>query len=163
MENIAVEHKDLRRVIRKVLAENQETFFYQAPITVGSINNTRINGDNMEVDFATDKHVPMRFSCPAKAYDTWSQTADDDSVQAFMIQFFDGAKAEDEQDIQSDDTLDEIVDDSGNLMGNQDTPSNSTNAGIGIGATSDSERTIPQTFGKSTRYYGGMGMGIVVW
>lgn len=66
--------------------------------------------------------------------------------------------------IQKDITVNEIIDDEGNIMPDDDTPNNATNSHVGIDNNWDLERTA-RTLGKDKyKYYSGSyGQGFVTW
>ena len=60
------------------------------------------------------------------------------------------------------DTLDEIVDEYGDIMSDDDMPNNANDSMVGK-SKFDSEKAIKQTIAKSKRYYGDLGLGVVTW
>lgn len=67
-------------------------------------------------------------------------------------------------DVPVEETVNEIIDDEGNIMADDDKPNNATNSMVGSKNTWDLDRTA-KTLGKNKyRYYGGgYGQGFVTW
>lgn len=74
----------------------------------------------------------------------------------YLVKFFDNSE-EAEQ-------LDEIIDDTNEIMPDQDMPSNATNRMVGSDQTMDLEKIFKKSMPKSIRNYSGnLGLGTVVW
>lgn len=61
-------------------------------------------------------------------------------------------------------SVNEIVDDDGSIMSNDDKPNNSTNSMVGSKNTWDLDHVYKSSIPKSQRYYSGyFGIGVVTW
>lgn len=150
----------IRDSIIKMLNENKEPFFYLAPDIVGSINNANLNAKNnsFRIDFDTKDGRSLSLTVPFKTFSSWSNDNRYSDARNFVVTFIKQSSPLED----NDERLDEIIDEFGNIMGDDDEPNNATNSMIGK-SKFDSERAIKQTVPKSKRYYGDLGLGIITW
>ena len=139
---------------------------YLAPDVVGSINNANIDKDKnvLTIDFTNSKNnAPMKFISRPETFHNWAKNdefnSEESNVQSFLRDFLQNAQ---EKSINGEEQLDEIIDEFGNLIGNNDLPSNATNSMAGL-TKFDTEKTIKQTLPVSNKRYTPYGLGYVLW
>jgi hypothetical protein len=153
----------IRNVLFEGFNEREEPFFYLAPDIVGSVAGANMNMDKnvFSVDFMTTDGRNMTLKVKNDSANNWFQKneGEDFGVYEFVKDFI--SKSKPEEELESD-TLDEIVDEYGDIMGDDDMPNNANDAMIGK-SKFGSEKAIKQTIPKSKRYYGDLGLGVITW
>ena len=141
----------------------QEKPFYLAPDIIGSINKAHLDKKEniFHTDFNTTDGRNLKFKTKADSFFKWVGDneiggKEEDMIKKFLSDFLTNAK-----EVGSE-NLEEIVDDMGNLIGNDDLPNNSNNSMIGT-AHMDTDKAIHQTVPKSRRFYGTYGLGYISW
>jgi hypothetical protein len=84
---------------------------------------------------------------------------DSDVFRNYLMDFFESSK-----EAEKVEELTEIIDDTNEIMPDEDLPSNSSNRMIGANHTMDLEKIFKRSMPKSVRNYSGnLGLGTVVW
>ena len=123
--------------------------------------DTSNNFISIKFDTTYEKTFTLYF--PLKSFQQWLQgylkQNDDTTFLVFLKQFFSSAKEETKEGIA------EVIDDSNEVMANDDMPNNSTNSMVGgADQTMDLEKVFKKSMPKSVRNYSGnLGLGSVVW
>jgi len=161
----------IRKLIFEVLNEcshklekqnKDKDFYYLAPNVIGSINNSNIDKEKnvFIVNFTKTDNTPLKFVSRPETFFNWAGSTDikqdNNNISKFLKDFIQNKTDEPEGQ------LDEIIDDDGNLIGNNDVPSNATNSMVGL-TKFDTSKVARQTLAKSKRLYTPYGIGYVVW
>lgn len=154
----------IKAITLKNLRESSEPFFYLAPDVVGSINNsyTAKGSKLFVVDFNTIDDHNMKLIVPKKCYQDYvSQNPDTNGeiVKNFLIKFLDGAKPYKKDE----DTLDEIVDEFGDLYSSTDDLPADLRSSPGYNQTKNSSNGKSQFAAQYTRMISPLGYGGVTW
>ena len=150
---------NVKNRIINMLKENDESFFYVAPDIVGSVASANLDlGKNtFTTNFDTTDGRNLGLIVPAKTFQDWDEE-NDGNVKDFVLSFIKVSKPLEDDD----EMLDEIVDEYGNLMGDEEEPANKNFVHVGKSKFS-TDRAIKQTIPKSKRYYGDLGIGVITW
>ena len=155
--------KQLRSILIEGFNDRDESFYYLAPDIVGSVASANMNVDKniFIIDFRTTDGRDMNLKVKNDCVNNWMNNSENQNsnIVDFVKDFIHMSKSEDEL---SQETLDEIVDEYGDIMSNDDMPNNANDSMVGK-SKFDSEKAIKQTIAKSKRYYGDMGLGVVTW
>tara|TARA_R110000868_G_scaffold105774_10_gene290460 strand:- start:12472 stop:12954 length:483 start_codon:yes stop_codon:yes gene_type:complete len=155
--------KELRNILIESFNDRDESFYYLAPDIVGSVANANMDVDKdiFIIDFSTTDGRDMNLKVKNDCINNWmgDEVNQNSNIIDFVKEFIQKSKSEDEF---SENTLDEIVDEYGDIMPNDDMPNNSNNSMVGK-SKFGSEKAIKQTIAKSKRYYGDLGLGVVTW
>lgn len=149
--------------------DKKEAMFYLAPDTIGSINNAHLDkkANSFSTDFSTTDGRNMKFHTKGETFFKWAGENDinkdgsqDDMIKNFLVAFLTNSEQQDQR--QYDQPLEEIVDDMGNLIGNNDQPNNSSFNMIGTSHL-DTDKAVTQSVPKSKRFYSSYGTGYISW
>lgn len=155
--------KELRNILIEGFNDRNESFYYLAPDIVGSVANANMDIDKniFVIDFVTTDGRGMNLKVKNDCINSWMNNSENQNSKIidFVKDFIHTSKSEDEL---NQDTLDEIVDEYGDIMSNDDMPNNSNDSMVGK-SKFGSEKAIKQTIAKSKRYYGDLGLGVVTW
>jgi hypothetical protein len=99
----------------------------------------------------------MDLKVPYDSFSKWHQDNNDSEIKDFLIKFIECSKQLEEEEM-----LDEIVDEYGEIMGDDDRPSNHNFSSVGK-SKFGTDKTIKQTIPKSKRFYGDLGLGVISW
>lgn len=154
----------IKALVLKNLRESTEPFFYLAPDVVGSINNAYPAKSNklFVVDFNTIDNHNMKLIVPKTTYKNYvatNQEPDADVIKGFLLKFLDGARPHTEQD----GTLDEMVDEFGELYDDKDDLPADTRANPGYNQKKNSANGPRQFAAQYTRMISPLGYGGVTW
>lgn len=153
----------LRTILFESFNDRDENFYYLAPDIVGSVAsaNMDMNKDVFTIDFITTDGRNMKLKVKNNSVNNWMDKSDceNSGMVDFVKDFISSSKPEEEME---SGTLEEIVDEYGDIMGNDDMPNNSNNSMVG-NSKFGSEKAIKQTIAKSKRYYGDLGLGVITW
>lgn len=141
----------------------KEPFYTLAPDVVGSINNFKIYPDKnlAAIGFGTNDGGKFNLIVPSETMYAWmDKEGDDKPVSDFVKMFLSFSKPTDETE--GSEMLGEIVDEDGNLIGDEDRPPNANFKQIG-GSKLGSDNVMKMIVPKSKRYYGDMGLGFITW
>ena len=155
--------KELRNILIEGFNDRNESFYYLAPDIVGSVSNANMdmNKNIFVIDFNTTDGRVLNLKVKNDCFNNWlnQEECENSGVVDFVKHFISNSKSEDELET---DTLEEIVDEYGDIMNSDDMPNNSNNSMMGK-SKFGSEKAIKQTIAKSKRYYGDLGLGVVTW
>jgi hypothetical protein len=153
----------LRTILFESFNDREENFYYLAPDIVGSVAsaNMDMNKDVFTIDFITTDGRNMKLKVKNNSVNSWMDKSDceNSGMIDFVKDFISSSKSEEEME---SGTLEEIVDEYGDIIGNDDMPNNSNNSMVG-NSKFGSEKAIKQTIAKSKRYYGDLGLGVITW
>ncbi len=153
----------LRNILFESFHDRNESFYYLAPDIVGSVSNANMDIEKniFVIDFNTTDGRLLNLKVKNDCFNNWlnQEECENSGVVDFVKHFISNSKSEDELEA---DTLEEIVDEYGDIMNNDDMPNNSNNSMVGK-SKFGSEKAIKQTIAKSKRYYGDLGLGVVTW
>ncbi len=151
---------DLRNKALKFLCESEGHIHIDGSV-VGDIKDIDIDRheDYIRVDFRTTYGKDMSMLAKYGRFKNWYAANKDkfaNVFQAFVKEFIEVS------DVQPE-VVDEIVDGDGNLYGDEDLPSNSTNTMVGTSVW-DMEKVYRSSLPRSSRRYSGdLGIGIITW
>lgn len=151
---------DLKNRALRFLNES-EGHIHIDPSVVGEVKDVDINRDEdyLRVDFSTTYGQPMSMLTKYGRFKGWYEQNRDkyaNVFHAYIKEFLQMSKEEAEP-------MEEIVDGDGNLYGDDDLPSNSTNSMVGTSVW-DLEKVYRSGFARSMRRYSGdLGIGIITW
>jgi len=144
-----------------LLSEN-ENFFYADNQSIEKTTDVNIDkaGDTIKIDFDTTYGKPGSLVVKYSNFKNWYKNnidKHDNAFKAFVEEYLTDSK-------ETEEVVNEIIDDDGNIMSSDDKPNNSTNRMIGSKNNWDLEK-LYKTLPKSVRFYGGgsLGMGFVTW
>jgi len=143
-------------------SEKNDNFIYIKSDTIAKINEVDWdqNDNYIKIDFTTTYKKKYSFLTKFTDFIEWQKKVEDkkDMFKNFLKDYFDSAK---EVKVKQ---IDEIIDDTNEIMPDEDMPSNSTGRMIGTGHTMDLEKIFKRSMPKSVRNYSGnLGLGTVVW
>jgi hypothetical protein len=152
----------LKNVVLSIISENDKSFFYLAPDIIGSVNNANLDYEKniIVIDFNTTDGKNMALRTPYGCFEKWEESNKEGNgdMLKFLIDFVSKAK----EKVESDDNMNEVVDEYGDLMGDGDEPANGNFSGIGR-SKFDTDKTMYQTLAKQKRFYSDFGIGMVTW
>jgi len=144
-----------------ILSENED-FFYADNQSIEKTTDVNIDkaGDTIKIDFNTTYGKPGSLVVKYSSFKDWYKKnidKHDNVFKAFLEEYLSTSK-------ETEETVNEIIDDDGNIMSNNDKPNNATNSMVGSKNNWDLEK-LYKTLPKSIRFYGGggLGMGFVTW
>jgi hypothetical protein len=158
----------MKNSIKNFLLESEsdrdENFVYIKGDTIAKVHDVDFNSEEnfIKIDFSTTYKKKYSFVAKLTDFKNWlSKKLEGKSPNLFhdyLVDFFNSSKeAEVEQ-------IDEIVDDTNEIIPDEDMPSNSTNRMVGTSHTMDLEKIFKRSMPKSVRNYSGnLGLGTVVW
>ncbi len=153
----------IKTLFLNTLNESTEPLFHLAPDVVGSINNvySAKNKRIVVVDFNTVDDRNMKLIVPRKCYSDFSNTnpGGDNMAKSFLQAFLQGAKPHQ----QEDETLDEIVDEYGEIYDEKDDLPAAIRGNPGYGQTKHSGSAKRQMASQFSRMNGPLGYGGIVW
>lgn len=153
----------IRNLLFESLNEEGEPFFYLAPDMINKVTdaNMDMGRDVFIIKFVTTDGRDMGLTVKNDSVNNWleSEIGDNDGMLEFLKQFLEKSTSEDNMEQEN---LDEIVDEYGDIMPDDDLPNNSTNSMVGS-SKFGSDKAIKQTIPKSKRYYGDLGLGVITW
>lgn len=151
--------KKLKDLCLGVLISEGEDVISISPGEVGRVLDVNFDNDNIKFDFETSYGKKLNLVVKTKDFKKWlegNKEKTKDVFRYFIIDFLGNSSPGDE-------SLNEIVDDDGNIMGDDDMPSNSTNTLV-TSPKFDLEKIYKTMIPKSIRFYSGdMGIGAVTW
>lgn len=146
------------------LNENTNDFSYIDADSIDKIENVDISRDHnyIKIDFTTSYGKPMNAVMNYDDFMKWySKNKESENVFKDYIRSFVSSSKETEPFLPA---MNEIVDDSGNIMPSTDLPNNSTNTMVGSKLKWDLEKVYQSAVPKSLRFYSGdLGIGIITW
>lgn len=146
-----------------ILSENAD-FFYIDNKSVGNIKDVSMSktDDYIKIDFDTTYGKSVSLVTKYSNFKNWYANNIDkhnNIFKSFAQEYLLNSKETDNAP-----TVNEIVDDDGNIMSSDDKPNNATNSMIGSKNTWDLEKVYKSSIPKSIRFYSGdFGIGIITW
>ena len=149
--------KKLKDLCLSVLLNEGEEVFSLSPAEVGSIVDVNMVGDDMKIKFETSYGKAMDLVVKVIDFKSWVSSKDvNDVFKHFVVDFISNSQ-------EGDESLNEIVDDNGNIDLDGDMPNNSTNSMV-TSPKFDLEKIYKSFVPKSIRFYSGdLGLGIITW
>lgn len=149
--------KSLKDLCLNVLINEGEEVFSLSPSEVGDVIDASVIGDNIKIKFETSYGKAMDLVVKVDALKNWiSQMGTKNVFRSFVIDFLSKSQ-------EGDESINEIVDDNGDIDLDGDMPNNSTNSMV-VGPKFDLEKIYKSFVPKSIRYFSGsMGIGAIVW
>jgi hypothetical protein len=158
----------MKNSIKNFLLESEsdrdENFVYIKGDTIAKVHDVDFNSkeDFIRIDFSTTYKKKYSFVAKLTDFKNWlSGKLEGKSPNLFhdyLVDFFNSSK---EAEVKQ---IDEIIDDTNEIIPDDDMPSNATNRMVGTNHTMDLEKIFKRSMPKSVRNYSGnLGLGTVVW
>ncbi len=152
--------KKLKDLCLSVLINEGEEVVSISPEEVGKILDVNFDSEDIKFDFETSYGKEMSFVIKTSDFRKWlnnNQGKFKNVFRHFIIDFLKNSK-------QSDENLNEIIDDDGNIMADDDMPNNSTNSMV-TSPKFDLEKIYKSFMPKGIKYYNGgnFGLGFITW
>jgi hypothetical protein len=158
----------MKNSIKNFLLESEsdkdENFIYIKGDTVAKVHDVDFDSKEnfIKIDFSTTYKKKYSFVAKLTDFKKWlSDKLEGKSPNLFhdyLVDFFNSSK---EAEIKQ---IDEIIDDTNEIIPDEDMPSNATNRMVGTNHTMDLEKIFKRSMPKSVRNYSGnLGLGTVVW
>ncbi len=152
--------KKLKDLCLGVLINEGEEVVSISPGEVGKILDVKFDSEDIKIDFKTSYDKNLSLVIKMDDFKKWLKNKAGEKMKKMFHQFVIDFLT---QSSQGDESLNEIIDDSGNIMGDDDLPSNSTNTLV-KSPKFDLEKIYKSFVPKSIRFYSGdMGIGAIVW
>lgn len=155
----------MKHSIKNFLLESMhdwnEDFNHISEDTVGGVTNVRFDkeDDFIKIDFTTSFGSEASMLTSYKRFKKWFQKnckGDKSPYKKFIKDFLKVSQETKKE-------LDEIIDDDGNIIGDDDMPPNTTNTMVGTSKW-DTDKVYQTSIPKSIRMYSGdLGIGIITW
>lgn len=149
--------KRLKDLCLNVLLNEGEDIFSLSPSQVENVLDVNIINDDIRIKLETSYGKPIDLVVKLEDLKKWASTkAAKNIFKDFAIDFIANSK-------EGDASLNEIIDDDGNIIGDDDMPNNSSN-NLVVGPKFDLEKIYKSFIPKSLRFYSGsMGTGFITW
>lgn len=152
--------KKLKDLCLGVLINEGEEVISISPGEVGKILDVNFDSEDIKIDFNTSYEKKLSLVIKMDDFKKWLSKKAGEKMQKMFHQFIIDFLT---QSSEGDESLNEIIDDSGNIMGDDDLPSNSTNTLV-KSPKFDLEKIYKSFVPKSIRFYSGdLGIGIITW
>ena len=146
-------------------SERDDDFTYIKGNTIAKVLDVDFDNksDYIKIKFLTTYKKKYSFVIKFTDFKKWLATnlkkeEKTSLFKKYLSDYFDSAK---EADVEQ---IDEIIDDTNEIMPDQDISSNATGRMVGAGHTMDLEKIFKRSMPKSVRNYSGnLGLGTVVW
>ena len=155
--------KELRDRIRKIIlesAESMEIDVQQEPqIDLSNVvSSDLVHKKYLKVIFKNSAGQNFCLYIPVSSFSSWydSSRPSGNVLHKFVNEFVQQPAVEDES------LMNEIVDEFGDLIGDEDEPNNSTNSMVGK-SKFGTDKAIRQTIPRMKSYDSNLGRGIVTW
>jgi hypothetical protein len=145
-----------------ILSENENHLHLDAD-TISTVSDVDINKskDKITITFTTTYGKDAALTVDYSQFKKWfldNANKEKDTFKDFVIDFVSNSKETEAP------TVNEIVDDDGNIMPSDDKPKNTTNQMVGYNNTWDLEKLgKTQRFRSNKFFTGGYGGGFIVW
>jgi hypothetical protein len=160
----------MKNSIKNFLLESESdkdnNFAYIKGDTIAKVHDVDFDrvDDYIKIDFSTTYKKKYSFVAKLTDFKNWlngylkGKEKSKNLFKDYLVNFFNSSK---EADVKQ---IDEIIDDTNEIMPDQDIPSNATNRMVGANHTMDLEKIFKRSMPKSVRNYSGnLGLGTVVW
>ena len=153
--------KELRDRIRKIIQESNEEISVEEEPTIdvsNVVSSDLVHNKFLKVIFKNSLGQNLCLHIPVSSFTTWydSSKPSGNVLQKFVNEFISYPSVEDES------VMNEIVNEFGDLIGDEDEPNNSTNTMVGK-SKFGTDKAIRQTVPKIKTYDANLGHGIVTW
>lgn len=152
--------KDLRVRIRKIIEECscQSVNENEAVDLSKVVSSDLVHKKFLKVIFKNSAGKDMCLHIPVSSFTNWydSSKPSGNVLHKFVSEFISNPEVKDEK------VMNEIVDEFGDLIGNEDMPNNSTNTMVGK-SKFGTDKTIRQTVPRIKTYDSNLGRGIITW
>ena len=145
-------------------SDRDNNFSYLKGDTIAKVNDVDFSSkDNyIKLDFSTTYNKKYSFVADLTDFKRWIKgklkEKSPNLFHDYLVDYFNSSK---EANVKQ---IDEIIDDTNEIMPDDDMPSNATNSLVGTGQTMDLEKIFKRSMPKSVRNYSGnLGLGTVVW
>lgn len=147
-------------------ADKDDNFAYIKADTIEKVNDINFDAkkNHIAIEFSTTYNKDYSFSAKLTDFQKWLNAYLKNNKKTknlfadYLKDFFNSSK---EAEVKQ---IDEIIDDTNEIMPDQDIPSNATNRMVGASQTMDAEKVFKRSMPKSVRNYSGnLGLGTVVW
>jgi len=150
----------IKNYLYSLLSEVEDNHHLDSDV-IGKIKNINFSkeDDYIKFSFTTSYGKNMDFVSKYVDFKKWfkNNASEHKTFDSFLKSFFLNAEEVEEE------SMNEIIDDSGNIIPDEDQPNNSTNSMVGSSVW-DLERVYKSSIPKSVRFYSGdLGIGIVTW
>jgi nucleoid-associated protein YejK len=157
-------NKSIKNFLLESESEKDDNFIYIKGDTISKVIDVDFNkgDDYIKISFLTTYKKKYSFLAKLSDFKKWLNSNKKEKAKSlfhdYLKNFFEVSK---EVEI---DELNEIIDDTNEIMPDQDLPSNSTNRMVGANHTMDLEKVFKKSMPQSIRNYSGnLGLGSVVW
>lgn len=151
--------KKLKDLCLSVLINEGEEVISISPGEVGKILDVNFDSEDIKLDFEASYGKKLTLVVKVSDFKKWLESNKEkfkDVFRYFIIDFLSNSS-------EGDESLNEIIDDDGNIMADDDMPNNSTNSMV-TSPKFDLEKIYKTMIPKGTRFYGGtMGLGFITW
>lgn len=154
--------KELRDKIRKIIqesADRTEAIEQEPKIDLSNVvSSDLVHKKFLKVVFKNSSGQNLCLHIPVASFSTWydSSKPSGNVLHKFVNEFISNPAVEDEA------VMNEIVNEFGDLIGDEDEPNNSTNTMVGK-SKFGTDKAIRQTIPKIKTYDANLGHGIVTW
>lgn len=158
--------KSVKNFLLESEKDKDENFAYLDKDVISKVNDVDYNSkDNyIVITFSTTYGKEFKLALNLSDFKNWLNKhlkSEEDKVadvfHKFLADFFESSKEEKEE-------LKEIIDDTNEIMPDDDLPANASNRMVGTQHTMDLEKIFKRSMPKSVRNYSGnLGLGTVVW
>lgn len=152
--------KSIKNFLLESMSEWNPEYNHLSEDTVGGVEYVSFDKDDdyIRIDFSTSFGTKASIVTSLAKFKEWFKSlegADKPPYKKFVKDFLSVSQEKDE--------LEEVIDDDGNIMGDDDMPPNTTNTMIGTSHW-DLDKVYQTSIPKSIRMYSGdMGIGIMTW
>jgi len=151
--------KKLKDICLSVLLKEGEEVVSLSPGEIDKVIDVNFDGEDIKIDFITTYGKKANLVVKTSDFKGWVEKNKDqfqDIFKYFIVDFL-------SQSTEGDESLNEIVDDNGDIDLDGDMPNNSTNSMV-ASPKFDLEKIYKSMVPKSIRFYSGdMGIGAVTW
>ena len=153
--------QSIKNFLLESMSEWNENFNHISEDTVGDIQNVRFDKDDdfIKIDFSTNFGTNASIVTSYRRFKNWYsklQDHDKSPYKKFLKNFLRVS-----QETKSE--LSEIIDDDGNIIGDDEMPPNTTNSMVGTSIW-DTDKVYQSSIPKSIRMYSGdLGIGVITW
>jgi hypothetical protein len=157
-------------------SEKDDNFVYLKPDVIDKVKDVAFDRkeDYIKIDFSTTYKKDYSLVAKLTDFKKWMQTyikRNDKTSNIFhdyLKDFFEASKEvngiEHPEEVGATEQITEIIDDTNEIMPDQDISSNATGRMVGDKQTMDAEKIFKKSMPKSVRNYSGnLGLGTVVW
>lgn len=151
--------KKLKDLCLSVLINEGEEVISISPSEVGKILDVNFDSEDIRLDFETSYGKKLTLVVKVSDFKKWMQSNKNklkNIFRYFIIDFLSNSS-------EGDESLNEIIDDNGNIIGDDDMPNNSTNSMV-TSPKFDLEKIYKTMIPKGMRFFSGnYGLGFITW